>query len=189
MSSSYRQSLEDWLKTVDVKSKSVLDIGGSQLPVSKRVKSWEVEEYKIMDLDDPHVKVGEVDIIYNINNLLFPPFQEGKYDTIFCLEVAEYLWNPFAALQNIHYFLKKGGKCYMSFPSVYPLHNPIEYDTLRYMPTGVKLMAKNANLKVTDIIYRRFESGVWLQLISTERLRAAKGEDINFSGFIMELTK
>lgn len=187
MSSSYRLSLENWLKSLDVRADSVLDVGGSQNPVSKRVNSWEVEEYKILDLEQPHEEKAKVDIVHDINK----PFvgQGDIADVIFCLEVAEYLWNPYQALCNLSKMLKHGGTLYMSFPSVYPVHNPIDFDTLRYMPRGVEQMANKAGLRLVNTTYRRFEGSDWIRLISQERLRAAKNEDINFSGFIMEFTK
>ena len=42
--SNVRRQLEAWLKTIDVKADCVLDVGGAQLPVKGRTKSWEVKE-------------------------------------------------------------------------------------------------------------------------------------------------
>jgi SAM-dependent methyltransferase len=67
MSSYTRQQLESWLKTIDVSDK-VIDIGGSQNPIKGRTKSWNVEEYKILDLETPHECKQKPDIIYDLND-------------------------------------------------------------------------------------------------------------------------
>jgi len=48
MSSSSRQQLEAWLKTLEVRGR-VLDIGGSANTLEGRVKIFEPKEYLIMD--------------------------------------------------------------------------------------------------------------------------------------------
>ncbi len=53
MSSQSRMQLEKWLSEIEVKGKC-LDCGGSQNPIKGRTKSWEAEEYKILDLETPH---------------------------------------------------------------------------------------------------------------------------------------
>jgi len=65
----FRTQLENWLKTIDVKADRVLDIGGGTLPVLKRVKSWDVGEYKIADnsLEESKEKIDfNIDLNYPI---------------------------------------------------------------------------------------------------------------------------
>jgi hypothetical protein len=85
MSSSYRLSLDAFLSELDVKADKVLDIGGAQLPVKGRTKSWDVESYDIADLDDPHVEMQRPDIVFDINKPVGSVMPD--YDLIFCLEV------------------------------------------------------------------------------------------------------
>jgi len=47
----FREALENWLKNIDVECESCLDVGGGELPVKDRVKSFKVEVYKILDHD------------------------------------------------------------------------------------------------------------------------------------------
>lgn len=186
MSSSYRLSLENWLKELDITADTVIDLGGSQLPVYKRVKTWDVDKYLIADLPQPHVNSPKPDIEIDLNL-----FYQSKHtaDIIFCLEVFEYIYNPLMAMNNIESLLKANGTAWVTFPSFYPMHQPIEDDCLRYMPAGIKKLAQAAGLQIVQMIPRRPETGALLQYFGAERLRAAKGEDHMFMGFIVEFTK
>lgn len=190
MSSSYRLTLENWLKTLDVYADHVLDIGGSQLPVKGRTKSWDVKDYKIADLPNPHVNSPKPDIAWDINQPLPDEYDIiDDFDLIFCLEVFEYVWNPAQAMFNIDYLLGRKGIAWVTFPTFYPMHQPIEDDCLRYMPAGIKKLAEAVGLKIVQMIPRRPETDALLNYFSAERLRAAKGEDHMFMGWIVEFTK
>ena len=83
----YRNQLEDWLKEIDVKADRVLDIGGSAYPVTKRVKSWEVKEYKILDNNNEqglHEKWQKPDFVMHIDNVGFDSEKVGVHDVVFC---------------------------------------------------------------------------------------------------------
>jgi len=195
VSSSYRNSLNEWLANLDVKADRVLDIGGSQLTMPKRVKSWEVNTYLIADLPEPHEDSPKPDIEMDINYYWADQvagqgiFLGEQFDTIFCLEVFDYVFDPMEAFSNIECLLKSGGTAWVTFPSIYPLHQPIEDDALRYMPGGIKKLAAETNLIIEEMIPRRFETDAWDRTIRAERLRAAKHEDHNFSGWIVRFTK
>jgi len=195
VSSSYRNSLNEWLANLDVKADRVLDIGGSQLTMPKRVKSWDVGKYLIADLPEPHEDSPKPDIEMDINYYWADQvagqgiFLGEQFDTIFCLEVFDYVFDPMEAFSNIECLLKSGGTAWVTFPSIYPLHQPIEDDALRYMPGGIKKLAAEANLIIEEMIPRRFETDAWDRTIRAERLRAAKHEDHNFSGWIVRFTK
>ena len=186
MSSSYRNSLNEWLAQLDVKAGVVIDIGGSQETMPSRVKSWQVEEYIIADLPEPHKDSPkpDVEIDLNIDAKLTP-----MADLVFCLEVFDYVYDPMTAFKNIADVLKDGGTAWVSFPSIYPLHQPVEDDALRYMPAGIVKLAQANGLTVETVIKRRPETNLWEQFYRVERMRAAKHEDHNFIGFIVELSK
>lgn len=186
MSSSYRDTLNAWLSKLEVSADSVLDIGGSQEKVSKRVKSWNVIDYKIADLPTPHVGSPLPDIEVDMNR---KASFDQEYDVVFCLEVFEYIWDPATAFRNLATATKFGGTIYATFMSQYPLHQPVEDDALRYMPAGIKKLAQHSNLVVADMIPRRFETDAFYKFFSAERMRAAKNEDLNFSGWIVEFRK
>lgn len=189
MSSSYRLSLNNWLANLDVKADRVLDIGGSQLTMPKRVKSWDVGEYQIADLPEPHEDSPKPDIELDMNMTPMMADDFGEYDLIFCLEVFDYVFNPVDAFRRINSLLKDGATAWVTFPSIYPLHQPVEDDALRYMPGGIKKLAAAVGLTIEEMIPRRFETDAWDRTIRAERLRAAKHEDHNFSGWIVRFTK
>lgn len=186
MSSSYRIELDNWLRSLDVKAESVLDIGGSQLPVKGRTKSWDVQDYKIADMAEPHVNSPKPDIVLDLNqeNTVFDSFS-----MIFCLEVFDYIWNPALAFETIEELLDPGGVAYVSFPFMYPTHQPVEDDALRYTEGGIRKLAHYANLNVEELIPRRPETQAIEFLWRNERMRAAKHYDHNVTGWIVALRK
>lgn len=193
MSSSFRLELNKWLSNLDVKANRVLDIGGSQEPVKGRTKSWDVKEYLIADLPEPHKDSPKPDIELDLNNFDSGITTEDEdyesFDLIFCLEVFDYVWNTYHAFDEIAVRLKLGGTAWITFPSIYPLHQPVEDDSLRYMPGGIKKLARATGLKVEEIIYRRPETNLWQQFYTAERMRAAKHEDHAFTGMIVRFSK
>ena len=128
--------LEDWIRQIEVEADSVLDIGGAAKPVCDRVKSWKVKKYLIADnlIEEPDIKDHEL-VHYDLNEAELIDKQD--WDVIFCLEVFEYVFRPSTALQNISQMLGNEGIAYISFPSIYPVHEPKEYDYLRYTKQGI----------------------------------------------------
>lgn len=198
MSSSYRMELDKWLRELDVKADRVLDIGGAQEQMPPRVKSWDVKEYVIADLPNPHKDSPKPDIEMDINDDLTKYRHEddtdllrleNSFDMIFCLEVFDYVWSPKDAITNISFFLRVGGTAWVSFPSFYPLHQPVEDDALRYMAGGIQKLADSVGLTITQMIKRRPETDMLMQTWRAERMRAAKHEDHEFTGYIVEFKK
>lgn len=189
VSSSYRLELDRWLSQLDVSADRVLDIGGSQLPVKGRTKSWDVKEYLIADLPEPHVGSPKPDIEFDLNTTPMVSDDYGEYDLIFCLEVFDYIFNPLDAFRRIKSLLKDGGTAWVTFPSQYPLHQPVEDDALRYMPGGIKKLADAVGLEIVQTIPRRTETDAIYQAFRAERMRCAKNEDHNISGWIVEFKK
>lgn len=190
MSSSYRLELDRWLSQLDVSADRVLDIGGSQLPIKGRTKSWDVKEYLIADLPEPHVGSPKPDIEIDLNYHGVPSQGLGLgYNIVFCLEVFDYIYNPVSALDNIKLFLRDGGTAWVTFPTFYPTHNPIQDDALLYKEGGIRKLASAVGLEIVQMIKRRPETDAIEQLWRRERMRAAKGYDHDFTGFIVEFKK
>lgn len=188
MSSYYRQQLEEYLKTVDVKADRVLGVGDAQQLTKGRTKSWEVGEYKILDLEQPHKAEHKVDIMWDLNLFVADYINWNKFnkepgdntayanyfDTIFCLEVAEYLYNPLEAMYNLSYWLKPGGILYISFPFCYPVHQPIEDDMLRYTRRGATKLLEESGFEILEITPRTVKVASLRALYAAEKMRAAK---------------
>jgi SAM-dependent methyltransferase len=194
MASNYRLQLDDFLKTLQIVCDKVLDVGGSARPVKTRVGTWDVKDYKILDNElerkyqekwnEAHYKVDiQEDIDYlNIKDV----------DIIFCLEVFEYLYSPYKALENIYKILKKGGVAYISTSSLYPVHQPVDYDSTRFTKQGFKRAASRIGFEVLDCITRtmnKVSNQLILKAWILDGMRPAKHYDHNQSGHIFILKK
>lgn len=190
----YRVQLEEWLRKIDVQANKVLDIGGSANPVEKRVKSWNVKEYHLLDnsleltyhktWEHPHFPfdIQQADLI----NVMTEKYHH-RYELIFCLEVFEYIINPLQAIHNIWSLLEDGGSAYITFPFVYPLHQPVTNDYLRYTKSAVQRLTKIFDR--VDITERIDQSGLLTSFYATDGMRMAKGEKHNTTGFLVTCTK
>ncbi len=191
MSSYTRIQLEEWLKTIEIVDGYVLDVGGSQQGVVKRLKDTAIwsKNYAVLDLEEPHQKKEKVDLVCDLNHpekgikVNNPDFigDTGKnFDNVFCLEVMEYIWNSVAALKMINYLMKKGGTLYISFHFIYPVHNPVEDDCIRHTPRGAVKLLEETGFEIVEHKERVFgcEEGISLgyysNLMSNEGMRPAK---------------
>lgn len=188
MSSYYKQQLNAWKATLNVKAKTVFDIGGAQDPLKGMTNSWDVEEYKIIDLKVPHVEKQHPDIEHDMNQ---PWVGNAKADLIFMLGVMDYVINPNIAMKNLHDMLEDGGSAWVEFPFVYPIHNPKDDEGCRYSEGCIRRLAKQANLEVADWIYKRPKPGndLLLRFYAEDGMRAASGVDHNITGYIVRFTK
>lgn len=190
MSSSYRLELDRWLSQLDVDANSVFDAGGSQLKVKGRTKSWNVNNYYVIDLEEPHVNSPKPDINFDLEKQNWEhEFSDLQADIVFCLEVFDYIVLPDCALSNLKDMCKTNGIIYATFPFVYPTHQPIEAEGLRYTENSIVRLAEMCGLKIEEMIKRRPETDAIEQLWRRERMRAAKGYDHNVTGFICKFHK
>ena len=176
MSSLYRNQLEAWLKKIDIKCESCLDVGGGQYNISKRVNSFDVKEYRILDNDTQYKPDFFADLNYpleetNINGYFY------SFDILFCLEVAEYIWSPLQFHRNLFSVLKPGGIAYISYPTLYPLHNPSGIDYLRYTKNAIEKLLSVVGFKKWEITPRVATSGreALSSFYSLEQMRPMKG--------------
>lgn len=200
MGSYYKQQLNDWVASLDVKADVVLDIGGSQSPIKGRTQSWEVKDYKIVDLETPHVEKQKPDIVWDMNNLINDVHSVmgnehadlvATADLIFMLGVMDYVINPNIAMENIFWLLKDDGIAWVEFPFVYPIHNPVDDEGCRYSEGCVRRLAKQAGLHIDEIIYKRPKPGnnLLLRFYAEDNMRAADGVDHNVTGYLVKLVK
>ena len=184
MSSYTRQQLEKWLKSIKVEGGVVGDIGGAQNPIKKRLKSFKSADYFIVDLATPH-KGERPDAIVDLN-LESSVISMGekfadkngnglhKFDTAFCIEVMEYIYDPVAALWNINDMMKRGGVLYITFPFIYPVHEPVKSDYLRYTLEGVRKLLDECEFDIMDVYCRTTEDVSMQSVFASEKMKAAK---------------
>lgn len=188
MGSYYKQQLNDFVSNQHVKADLVYDIGGAQHPIKGRTASWDVGDYKIVDLAVPHVELQHPDIEHDMNKPVNPLPQA---DLIYCLGVSDYVINPNIFMDNIHHMLKPGGSAWVEFPFVYPIHNPIDDEGCRYSEGCIRRLAKQAGLTMQEVIYKRPKPGnhKLLEFYSEDGMRAARGVDHNVTGYIVRFSK
>lgn len=152
-----RDQLEKWCSELRVKAHMVLDIGGSQRPINTRVKSWDVDVYRITDLEKPHETVIYPDLVFDLNLPVQDQIKDlsnSKYDVIFCLEVMEYIYDPMTAIKNLALFSRSGTKLYISCHFVYPVHRPSGTDMLRYTDMGMAKLLELNGFIIQKIDYK-----------------------------------
>ena len=152
----YRDQLNTFIKD-NLKDKNftgnVLDVGGSQLPISKRVNMDKANMYTILDLETPHDKGQKPDIVWDLNkdHKGQNPVAGNVFDTIFCFEVMEYIYNPIQALYTMRKLAKRGAELYITFPFLYPHHNPVGEDYLRYTEWGARKLLEETGWEIEEV--------------------------------------
>jgi SAM-dependent methyltransferase len=191
----YREQLEAWLKQINIKTDRVLDIGGASNPVNYRVNSFQADEFVCLDLgiEEPKIPYIKFDINKPIGEQLEGYDKKSfKFNCVFCLEVFEYVWNPFIAMKNIRKVMAEDGFAYVSFPSIYPVHNPLEIDYLRYTRKAIEKYAHVLNLEIKEIIPRVATAGreKLAEFYSLEGMHPVKGVDLPFDiGYLVKFYK
>lgn len=188
----YRNQLEDWLKKLKVQADMVFDIGGASNPVEGRVAEWNVKKYIIFDngLEVPKTEFRKIDLNYHYQWFGTEEKDLRQADKIFCLEVFEYIFDPVQALKNIYNLLKKGGTAYITFPFVYPHHNPVENDYLRYTQFGVSKLIAEAGFNYSMTICRADRTGKLMDFYRADGMKMSKNyPQHNVTGFIVEAVK
>lgn len=188
MASNSRIQLEQYLKTIDVAG-SVLDIGGSQAPIKGRTKTWNPTIYDISDIKHPHHEKRKADLVFDLNEKNM--FGKRKYDTIFCIEVMEYVWNPAAAAENIFKLLNDGGVAYISFHYLYGLHPPKGEDCLRYSRNAIeKIWAKFRKREYSSRQLTKDGKRLLEQFYLSEGMRLDYSDpEVYQEGYIVKMTR
>jgi len=193
--------LENWVKRIKVDAGSkVVDIGGSQNPVKKRLGSpGEASEYFILDLKEPHELKQEPDIVWDLNlgigtdsfswqNLGYDKYKR-YFDVAFCLEVTEYLFDPVQTLREIESLLKPGGLLYISFHFVYPVHAPEGKDYLRYTEFGANRLLEGAGFEIIENTPRFAEAVDFKFYYDLEKMRGLRNYNHHIIGLLSKCRK
>lgn len=187
MGSVYKQQLNDWKKSLDVKADLCYDIGGAQDPLKGMTNSWDVKDYKIIDLPIPHVLKQEADIKHDMN-FVIDDYPEA--DLIFCLGVSDYIINPNIFMDNIYKLLKKGGMAWVEFPFVYSHHEPVWDEGCRYSEGCITRLAKQSNLIIKETIRKTAGNPHLVEFYRQDGHRMSRNYRYhNVTGFIVRFSK
>lgn len=148
MASNTRRQLETWLKTVEVNG-SVLDVGGTFMPINSRTKTWNVDNYKIADRRESRNGI-KADYVIDLNVPTILP----EFDNVFCIEVMSHVFNPVVALENCNRFTKLGGNFFVSFHFLFP-HHTNGFDCLRFTKSGAMKLLEVSGFEVVELVAKR----------------------------------
>lgn len=183
--SKYREQLEAYLKTLKITTGDVADVAGGSNPVKNRVGSIKCNRYHIWD-NGLEEQETPPDYIQDFN-LEISDGEYPMYDLVFCLELFEYIHDPKQAVVNLNYLTKPGGRLIVTFPFVYPVHRPVEADTLRYTPQGAVRLLEQTGFQIDKVIHRVDRSGKLAEFYKADGMHIASHS--NTTGIIIESTK
>lgn len=127
---------------------NLLDFGCGAKPYKSLFNH--VLSYTGVDLENEgHSHKNEsIDFFYDGRSL---PFDNNTYDSIFCSEVFEHIFNLNEILPELNRVLKHGGKILITCPFVWPEHEK-PYDYARYTIYALhsELKKNNFNVVITD---------------------------------------
>jgi SAM-dependent methyltransferase len=197
----YRNQLENWLKRINVKAERVLDIGGASNPARNRVASYEVEETVFFDNGAEEAKVQYIPFDLNLPITQLEGYEKEikrerknllQFDAVFCLEVFEYIWNPVQAMKNIYDLMTEDSVCYISFPAIYPVHQPYEIDYLRYTKQAIMKYLELSGFTQIQITERVATNGrgALAEFYSLEGMHPLRKSDLPYDiGYLVKARK
>lgn len=183
----YKDQLNYFVSQQEVKAKRLYDIGGAQNPIEGRTKTWDVEEYKIIDLEHPHVTLRPADINHDMNKVWHG---NQKADVIYMLGVMDYVINPNIAMDNIAKMLTDDGYAWIEWPLFYGHHEPIWDEGCRYSEGCIKRLVKQSNLHIDEIIRKKAGNPFLVEFMRQDGQRLSKNYAYHDTvGFITKVSK
>lgn len=108
--------LDQKLQFMAANCSMVLDVGQSS---RDRISLFERQRIETMDINQGSPPADIIDDICNPSRLEY-----DRYDGIVCLSVLEHVYDPFAAIQQIHRLLQPGGYLLLHLPFLFRYHAP-----------------------------------------------------------------
>jgi SAM-dependent methyltransferase len=137
----------------------LLDFGCGRKPYEDL---FTVKSYTGVDLEktghDHHL--SRVDVYYDGKNL---PFGDNHFDSLFCSEVLEHVFEPDSILREICRVLKKGAPALITTPFCWNEHE-VPFDYARYSSFGMKHLLEKNGFRIKTIVKSGHFSRVYFQL-------------------------
>jgi SAM-dependent methyltransferase len=110
---------------------------------------FHVAEYTGVDFENPgHPHLNEqIDVFYDGKHI---PFEAGTFDSIFCSEVFEHVFNLDEVLRELHRVLKAGGKILVTCPFAICEHE-VPNDYARYSSYGLRHLLGKHGFEVLEL--------------------------------------
>jgi SAM-dependent methyltransferase len=125
-----RSILEGWLNELP-SGIDVLDVGGRIQPYRSLIEP-KVHTYAGLDLQFE----GTVDVVATAERI---PIRTESLDLVLCNDVLQYIFDPPAAMREMHRVLKPGGQLILSTRGQYPEHHD---ELWRFLPDGLRHLAQ-----------------------------------------------
>lgn len=124
----------------------LLDFGCGRKPFENL---FTVDEYIGVDIQQTghdHTN-SKVDIFYDGKNL---PFENETFDSLFCSEVLEHVFNPDEILPELNRVLKPGAQALFTVPFCWNEHE-VPYDYARYSSFGISHLLARHGFRVVEL--------------------------------------
>ena len=90
---------------------------------------------------------SKVDVFYNGKTL---PFADNSFDSVFCAEAIEHIFNPDEVLLEIKRVMKNGGRILLTAPFCWNEHE-IPFDYARYSSFGISHLLEKQGFKIITL--------------------------------------
>jgi len=142
-----RRDLYKNIKRVAPKLKGrLLDFGCGRKPYESLFK---VDEYIGIDIEKSghdHTS-SKVDVYYDGRHI---PFPDASFDSLFCSEVLEHIFNPHEILHEVNRVLKPGARALITVPFSWNEHE-VPYDYARYTSFGITDLLEKNGFRVIEL--------------------------------------
>ena len=138
---------------------SLLDFGCGRKPFEDL---FQVDKYTGVDLEKTghDHRNSKVDVYYDGKHL---PFPDETFDSLFCSEVLEHVFNPDEILPEIHRVLKPGALALITTPFCWNEHE-IPFDYARYSSFGMTFLLEKHGFRMRKLIKSGHFASVHVQL-------------------------
>lgn len=125
---------------------NLLDFGCGRKPFENL---FNVTKYVGVDLESTghDHRNSKIDVFYDGRHI---PFPDETFDSLFCSEVLEHVFNPDEILPEIHRVLKKGAVALITVPFCWNEHE-VPYDYARYSSFGITHLLEKNGFKVLGL--------------------------------------
>lgn len=124
----------------------LLDFGCGRKPYQNLFRVSEYVGVDMAETGHDH-KNSKIDVYYDGKRL---PFKDASFDSLFCSEVLEHIFNPDEILPELHRVLKPGAKALITVPFSWNEHE-MPYDYARYSSEGIKHLMEKNGFKIIEL--------------------------------------
>ena len=123
----------------------LLDFGCGRKPYETL---FQVQEYVGIDIEQSghDHRLSRVDVFFDGRTI---PFPDATFDSLFCSEVLEHVFNPDEVLPEINRVLKNGAMALITVPFCWNEHE-VPYDFARYTSFGIKHILEKHGFRIVE---------------------------------------